>query len=61
MSENNKPATEHDDDHRFEAVTARYMRVNMQHHNLNNGLHVVEVRVFEGTFSSSSQSAALSV
>ena len=47
MSENNKPATKQGDDHRFEAVTARYVRVNMQYHNLNRGVHVVEVRAFE--------------
>jgi len=46
MSKNKIPATPKGDDHRFEAVTARYIRVNMLHHNLNRGVHLVEVRVF---------------
>jgi len=47
MSRNKTPATSKGDDHRFEAVTARYIRVNMLHHNLNRGVHLVEVRVFD--------------
>jgi len=47
MTRNNTPATPGGDDHRFDPVTARYVRVNMLHHNLNRGVHVVEVRVFD--------------
>jgi|GEM_PF-376756 len=47
MSRNKTPATPQGDDHRFGAVTARYIRVNMLHHNLNRGVHLVEVRVFD--------------
>jgi len=47
MTRNNAPATPRGDDHRFEAITARYVRVNMLHHNLNSGVHLVEVRVFD--------------
>ncbi len=46
MSENTTPATPKGDDHHFEPTSARYVRVNMQHHNLNRGVHLVEVRVF---------------
>lgn len=46
MTHNNTPATPRGDDHRFDPVTARYVRVNMLHHNLNRGVHLVEVRVF---------------
>jgi hypothetical protein len=46
MSANKKPANPRGDEHSFDAVTARYVRVNMLHHNLNRGVHLVEVRVF---------------
>ena len=46
MSTNNKPANPRGDEHRFDAITARYVRVNMLHHSLNRGVHLVEVRVF---------------
>jgi hypothetical protein len=47
MSKNKAPASPKGDDHRFDPVTARYVRVNMLHHNLNRGVHLVEVRVFD--------------
>ncbi len=47
MSENIKPATPKGDDYCFEATPVRYLRVNMLHHNLNRGVHLVEVRAFE--------------
>ncbi len=47
MSGNNTPATPAGDDHRFSPRPARYVRVNMLYHNLNRGVHLVEVRVFE--------------
>ena len=46
MTKNTNPATKKGDDHRFEAVTARYVRVKMLYHSLNRGVHLVEVRVF---------------
>jgi len=45
-SNNSTPASPKGDDHRFEAVMARYIRVYMIYHNLNRGVHLVEVRVF---------------
>lgn len=47
LSDNRKPATGEGDLHKFEAVQARYVRVNMLYHSLNRGVHLVEVRVFE--------------
>ena len=47
MSKNTKPATKQGDDHRFEPTTARYVRIRMLYHNLNAGVHLVEVRVYE--------------
>ena len=46
MSRNTKTATSQGDDHRFTATTARFVRVQMLYHNLNRGVHLVEVRVF---------------
>lgn len=47
MKDNLKPATPSGYDHRFQPLSARYVRVNMLHHNLNRGVHLVEVRVFD--------------
>ncbi len=47
LSDNGKPATPQGDLHKFDAVQARYVRVNMLYHSLNRGVHLVEVRVFE--------------
>ena len=52
FSENTKPATPAGNDFRYEPVEARYVRVNMLYHNLNKGVHLVEVRVFESDGSS---------
>ena len=49
MSENRRPAAPEGDDHRFTARQVRYVRVNMLYHNLNRGVHLVEVRVFAPT------------
>jgi len=46
MSKNTKPATPKGDDHRFDPQRARYVRVHMLFHNLNKGVHLIEVRVF---------------
>jgi hypothetical protein len=46
MSENTKPSTKQGDDLRFKPTPARYVRVKMLYHNLNAGVHLVEVRVF---------------
>ena len=46
LSKNRRPAAPEGDDHRFPARRARYVRVNMLHHSLNKGVHIVEVRVF---------------
>jgi hypothetical protein len=46
LSKNRRPAASKGDDHRFPARRARYVRVNMLHHSLNKGVHIVEVRVF---------------
>jgi len=46
MSKNTAPATSKGDDYRFDPQVVRYVRVNMLHHNLNRGVHLVEVRVF---------------
>jgi len=45
-SKNTTPASPNGDDHRFEPITARFVRVNMLYHSLNRGVHIVEVRVF---------------
>jgi len=45
-SHNTEAATPKGDEHRFEPRLARYVRVTMLHHSLNNGVHLVEVRVF---------------
>ena len=45
-SDNTTPASPKGDDHRFEPIMARYVRVNVLYHNLNRGVHLVEVRVF---------------
>ena len=47
MSRNTRPATPKGDDHRFEPRLARYLRVNILHHSLNRGVHLVEVRAYE--------------
>ena len=47
MSKNEKPSTAEGFMHEFHKTTARYVRVNMLYHNLNKGIHLVEVRVFE--------------
>jgi hypothetical protein len=46
MTKNTRPATPKGDEFRFDPVTARYIRVNVLHHSLNRGVHIVEVRVF---------------
>jgi hypothetical protein len=46
LSENTEPATPQGNDFRFQPVDARYVRVNMLHHSLNPGVHLVELRVF---------------
>jgi len=46
MSANRRPAGPKGDDHRFPARRVRYVRVNMLYHSLNEGVHIVEVRVF---------------
>ena len=46
LSRNRRPATPKGDDHRFPARQARYVRVNMLYHSLNEGVHLVEVRIF---------------
>jgi len=46
MSTNKKPADPKGNNHHFAPVEARYVRVNMLHHNLNRGVHLVEVRIF---------------
>ncbi|MHC4402072.1 MAG: discoidin domain-containing protein [Planctomycetota bacterium] len=47
MSENSKPSTPQGDLHNFDACQARYIRVNILYHSLNQGVHLVEVKVFE--------------
>ena len=47
MSENTRPAAARGDVHTFEACQARYIRVNVLYHSLNQGAHLVEVKVFE--------------
>jgi hypothetical protein len=46
MGENATPATPQGNVHEFEACTARYVRVNVNYHNLNRGAHIVELRVY---------------
>jgi len=46
LSLNRIPATPEGKDCRFPAREARFVRVNMLHHSLNKGVHLVEVRVF---------------
>ncbi len=46
MSKNTTPSTPDGDEFRFDPVSARYVRVNMLYHNLNKGVHVVEIEVF---------------
>lgn len=46
MRNNTKIATEAGDMHQFPAVSARYVRVNVLKNSANEGVHLVEVRVF---------------
>ena len=43
MSNNTNPSTPAGDKFEFEPIEARYIRVNMLYHNLNKGVHLVEV------------------
>ena len=47
MSENTTPSTPAGDIFTFDPVKVRYIRVNMLYHNLNTGVHIVEVRALE--------------
>ena len=47
MRRNKRPATPRGREHRFEPVKARYVRVNMLYHDLNRGVHLIEVKVFK--------------
>lgn len=46
LSQNLEPATPEGTLHRFAPQAARYLRVNMLYHNLNAGVHLVEVQAF---------------
>ena len=46
MSQNTRPATESGDLLRFEPRDARYVRVNMLYNSANQGVHLVQVRVY---------------
>jgi len=46
MSNNTIPSTPAGDTFEFAQIRARYMRVNMLYHNLNKGVHIVEVEAF---------------
>ena len=46
-SQNTAPATAKGNRFEFAPAKARYIRVNMLYHNLNRGVHVVEVKAFE--------------
>ncbi len=46
-SKNTAPSTPAGDEFAFEPVETRYIRVNMLYHNLNKGVHIVEVQAFE--------------
>jgi len=48
-SKNTTPSTPAGDEFKFDPVEARYIRVNMLYHNLNTGVHIVEVEVLTGT------------
>ena len=45
MSKNSDVATPEGHTFSFEPITCRYVRVTMLHHNLNRGVHIVEVDV----------------
>ena len=46
MSTNTTPATPEGFTHEIEPVETRFVKVNMLYHNLNKGVHVVELKVF---------------
>jgi len=46
MSKNATPSTPKGDRFKFDPIEARYIRVNVLYHNLNRGVHIVEVRAF---------------
>lgn len=53
MSTNTTPSAADGDDHRFAAVHARYVRVNLLKNSANPGVHLNEVMVFEASSSAS--------
>ncbi len=46
-SKNTTPTTSAGDEFSFDPVEMRYIRVNMLYHNLNKGVHIVEVQAFD--------------
>jgi hypothetical protein len=45
MSDNTTPSTPQGDIFRFDETAVRFIRVNMLYHNLNKGVHIVEIEV----------------
>lgn len=47
MTKNVQPSTREGDEHNFDTVKARYVRVNMLNNSANSGVHINELMVFE--------------
>ncbi len=47
MTKNVKPSTKQGDEHNFDPVQARYVKVNMMNNTANPGVHINELMVFE--------------